>query len=183
MDGLRTSDRRPALGPSFWPSHAQITHAVVWIRIPNLPIVRYHPKILSSLGNLVGETVQIDEASMLAQRGRYTRMEVDINLTIPLKSSMELDSESLLITYEGFPQVCYNCDIVGQSPMSCFRTSHPAGEDVPPSATGSARETGSREMLGGVEQRRGDAMSNDAFKWARPEGDFLLSTWTKLAKA
>ncbi|KAJ8765185.1 hypothetical protein K2173_011445 [Erythroxylum novogranatense] len=80
--------------PSFCPSQAKISHVVVWVRIPNLPIARYYPQILRTIGNLVGDTVRIDDASLHAQRGRYARLTVQVDLTTLLRSSMTLDGET-----------------------------------------------------------------------------------------
>ncbi|KAJ8769549.1 hypothetical protein K2173_005152 [Erythroxylum novogranatense] len=108
--------------PSFRPSHAVITTAVVWIRIPNLPKARYHPQIFEALGNLVGHTVRIDDATLHASRGKFARIAVEIDLNNPLKPSVELDGETLFISYEGLPQVCIKCGVVGHSPSACAKT-------------------------------------------------------------
>ncbi|KAJ8773255.1 hypothetical protein K2173_028432 [Erythroxylum novogranatense] len=107
--------------PDFRPAQASISRAVVWIRIPNLPIARYHPKILSVLRDLVGTAVKIDEASLKVERGRFARLAVEVDLSVPLPSCVLLDGESLLITYEGLPPVCYTCGMIGHSPSTCPR--------------------------------------------------------------
>ncbi|KAJ8769001.1 hypothetical protein K2173_023996 [Erythroxylum novogranatense] len=91
--------------PSFRRLNANDHPIVVWVRIPNFPLARYHPRILTELGNLVGTTVRIDDDTLHVNRGRYARIAVDIDLTRPLLPTVELDGKTLLLTYEGLPQV------------------------------------------------------------------------------
>ncbi|KAJ8765421.1 hypothetical protein K2173_013179 [Erythroxylum novogranatense] len=85
----------------FRPKHEEVARAVTWIHFPDLPIDRYQPKILTGLGNLVGAMVKIDEMALLAHRGHYVCIAVDIDLNQPLKTSVELDGEILLVEYKG----------------------------------------------------------------------------------
>ncbi|KAJ8773309.1 hypothetical protein K2173_028486 [Erythroxylum novogranatense] len=144
---------------------AKISHAVVWVRIPNLPIAQYHPQILRAIGNIVGDTVQIDDASLHAQRGRYARLAVEVDLTAPLRSSVTLDRETLLVTYEGLPPVCYTCGIVGHSPTACSKKSGAAAEDASPSTTSGAGSTEQGESLEPEIASRTDGMSNNYGPW------------------
>ncbi|KAJ8766218.1 hypothetical protein K2173_022277 [Erythroxylum novogranatense] len=109
--------------PSFRPSQAVVSHAVVWIRIPNLPLSRYHPRILTALGDLVGASVRLDEETMLANRGKFARIAVEIDLHRPLTPSIELD---------GLPQVCVRCGVLGHSPTACASGAPTAPPDTLP---------------------------------------------------
>ncbi|KAJ8766035.1 hypothetical protein K2173_020551 [Erythroxylum novogranatense] len=84
--------------PEFRPSNGKITRAVTWIRFPELSIDRYHPLILSALGNQVGHTVKLDESTRQTQRGRFLRVAVDIDLTVPLRTTVELDASLFKLT-------------------------------------------------------------------------------------
>ncbi|CAN1326355.1 hypothetical protein LINPERPRIM_LOCUS33802 [Linum perenne] len=53
--------------PSFRVSSTLPSKMVVWIRFPHLPILFYHPEILTALGNLVGKTIRIDLATQSAE--------------------------------------------------------------------------------------------------------------------
>ncbi|KAJ8771177.1 hypothetical protein K2173_025805 [Erythroxylum novogranatense] len=80
---------------------------------------RSRGRILTALGNLVGTTVKIDEETLQTHRGRYAHIAMDIDLTLPLKTSVELDGELLQVTYEGLPQLCYSRKKVGHSTVEC----------------------------------------------------------------
>ncbi|KAJ8752648.1 hypothetical protein K2173_005537 [Erythroxylum novogranatense] len=88
---------------SFRPSQGQVNHAVGWIRVPDLSITRYHPWILTAIGNLVGTTVRIDEATLKSNRGKFAHLAVDVDLSSLLRHGVEIDSETLRIAYKGLP--------------------------------------------------------------------------------
>ncbi|KAJ8752598.1 hypothetical protein K2173_005487 [Erythroxylum novogranatense] len=105
--------------PTFRSSQGHINRAVVLIRFPDLSIVRYHPRILTILGNLVGTMVRIDEATLQAHWGNFTRLVVDIDLSSPLRTGVELDGETILVAHEGLPQLCYTRGMVGHEALAC----------------------------------------------------------------
>ncbi|KAJ8763771.1 hypothetical protein K2173_003553 [Erythroxylum novogranatense] len=121
--------------PSFRPTQGQVTRAVAWVRFPNLPISRYHPTILEALGNMVGSLVKIDDATSLAQRGRFARLAVELDLSAPLRSSVDVDGESVLVEYEGLPMVCSGCGFTGHDNVVC-----PQRPSAPSAAPASSRE-------------------------------------------
>ncbi|KAJ8752658.1 hypothetical protein K2173_005547 [Erythroxylum novogranatense] len=151
--------------PSFRPAIVAITRAVVWVRIPNFPLARYHPRILTELGNLVGTTVRIDGDTLHANRGRYVRIAVDIDLTRPLPPTVELDGETLLLTYERLPQVCCTYGVVGHTPSACAKNSASI-PDPPPQVSDAG--PGESELSRPVEAPRGlqkPAPSNSYGPW------------------
>ncbi|CAN1332498.1 hypothetical protein LINPERPRIM_LOCUS35734 [Linum perenne] len=56
---------------------------VVWVRFPHLPIHFNHAQVLTSLGNLIGTTVKIDYNTQRAERGKYSRIAIEIDLSEP----------------------------------------------------------------------------------------------------
>ncbi|KAJ8767074.1 hypothetical protein K2173_012632 [Erythroxylum novogranatense] len=81
--------------PAFRPKHGTVDRAATWIHIPDLPIARYHPEILTALENMVGRTVKLDTMTLQAHRGRYARIAMEIDLSFPLRTSVTLDGETL----------------------------------------------------------------------------------------
>ncbi|KAJ8899631.1 hypothetical protein K2173_018605 [Erythroxylum novogranatense] len=108
--------------PSFRPSYELVTRVVVWVRVLNLPITRYHPQILTAVGNLVGNTVRIDIAIIQKARGKYARLIVDVDLASPLRHNVILDGETLLLAYEGLPQICFDYGRIGHAAQTCPQT-------------------------------------------------------------
>ncbi|KAJ8751290.1 hypothetical protein K2173_016471 [Erythroxylum novogranatense] len=121
--------------PSFRAAGAQLTRAVVWLRILDMPIAQYHPQILKPLGNTMDSTIKLDEATLHAQRGKYARLAVEIDLSLPLPSSMILDGETLLIAYKGLPPICPLYGMIGHE-RSCCPQNHQASTDPQPPLAG-----------------------------------------------
>ncbi|KAJ8767096.1 hypothetical protein K2173_012687 [Erythroxylum novogranatense] len=97
----------------------KITRAVVWLRFLELPIARYHPRILAALVNIVGTLVKIDEATLMIHRGKYARIAVEVDMSKPLRSTVDLDGEMLRVAYEGLPTMCFTCGMVGHADVAC----------------------------------------------------------------
>ncbi|KAJ8750606.1 hypothetical protein K2173_015780 [Erythroxylum novogranatense] len=119
--------------PTFRPLHGMVTHAVVWVRVLNLPITRYHPHILTAVGNLVAHIIRIDVMMMLKLRGKYARLAVDVDLASPLHRNVELDGETLLLEYEGLPQLCFAFGRIGH-----VESAYPHASPPPPVSGSSA---------------------------------------------
>ncbi|CAN1170990.1 hypothetical protein LINPERHAP2_LOCUS29303 [Linum perenne] len=92
---------------------------VVWVRFPHLPIHFYHPQVLPSLGNLLGRTIKIDFNTQRAERGKFSRIAIEIDLSEPLAPVVELDGNLQKIEYENLPDLCFECGMVGHGAQSC----------------------------------------------------------------
>ncbi|KAJ4846598.1 hypothetical protein Tsubulata_042261 [Turnera subulata] len=124
--------------PQFRATVGGITRAVVWVQFPDLDPSRYHPRILSALGRLVGRPLKTDVKTENIERGQYARVTVEVDLSQPLKGKVELDREELRVSYEGLPQVYFSCGCFGHQTVACpQRQSKPSA----PAATASAQPT------------------------------------------
>ncbi|CAN1173739.1 hypothetical protein LINPERHAP2_LOCUS30846 [Linum perenne] len=90
--------------PSFRVSNDLPKRMVAWIRFPHLPIHLYHGQVLTALGNLVGKTVKIDSTTQSAERGKFARIAVEIDLDKPLPPVVLLDGAIQQVEYENLPQ-------------------------------------------------------------------------------
>ncbi|KAJ8750708.1 hypothetical protein K2173_015889 [Erythroxylum novogranatense] len=57
--------------------------------------------------------------TLQAHGGRYVRIAVEIDLSLPLCTSVTLDGETLPFSYEGLPQLCYSYGKVGHASALC----------------------------------------------------------------
>ncbi|KAJ8763411.1 hypothetical protein K2173_002294 [Erythroxylum novogranatense] len=99
----------------------------------------------------IGTTVRLDDDTLHANHGRYARIAVDMDLTSPLPPTVELDGETLLLTYEGLPQVCYTYGVVGHTPSACAKNSA-SFSDPPPQVSDAG--SGESELSRSVEATR-----------------------------
>ncbi|CAN1805118.1 hypothetical protein LINPERHAP1_LOCUS24142 [Linum perenne] len=95
--------------PTFRVSDKLPAKMVVWVRFPHLPILFYHPQILTALGNLIGKTIRIDSPTQNADRGKFARMAVEIDIDEPLAPVVELDGAWQKVEYENIPELCFSC--------------------------------------------------------------------------
>lgn len=80
--------------PNFLEETAKITHIPVWIRFPMLPLEYYSVHWLHSAGNQIGKTLKVDSTTLLASRGRFTKVCVEVDLCQPLKSFYHLKNKA-----------------------------------------------------------------------------------------
>ncbi|CAN1751191.1 hypothetical protein LINPERHAP1_LOCUS4255 [Linum perenne] len=89
--------------PDFRVSDSLPAKMVVWVRFPLMPVQYYHAQILTSLGNLIGRTIKIDFNTQHAERGKFARLAVEIDLNEPLVPTIELDGCRQDVEYENLP--------------------------------------------------------------------------------
>lgn len=69
--------------PEFRAGSAKAAHVTAWICLPDMPPHYYHERILRTIGDLVGRTVRIDANTTEIQRGKFTRIAVELDLEKP----------------------------------------------------------------------------------------------------
>ncbi|XP_050229293.1 uncharacterized protein LOC126678439 [Mercurialis annua] len=90
-----------------------------WIRLPGMPIHYYNKKVLRFIGQMVGKVVKIDYCTELAERGKFARIAVEIDLTKPLVAQFRIDGRLQKVEYECLPRICFNCGKFGHVKDSC----------------------------------------------------------------
>ncbi|CAN1195901.1 hypothetical protein LINPERHAP2_LOCUS43314 [Linum perenne] len=108
---------------------------VAWVRFPHLPIHFYHAQVLTSLGNLVRRTIKIDFNTQRAERGKFARIAIELDLNEPLLPVVMLDGAPQSIEYESLPTLCFECGRIGHESSACqlspdaAQVSSPPGQD------------------------------------------------------
>lgn len=89
--------------PYFDPWRAGVEEKLtVWVRFSDLPIEFYDYEFLMKLGGRIGEPKNIDEATSLVSRGKFTRMCVEIDITKPLVSKFILRKKFEELNMKGY---------------------------------------------------------------------------------
>ncbi|CAN1120566.1 hypothetical protein LINPERHAP1_LOCUS17416, partial [Linum perenne] len=105
--------------PSFRVSDELPKKMVAWVRFPHLPIHFYHGQVLTSLGNLIEKTIKIDFSTQKAERGKFTRIAMEIDLGSPLLPCVMLDGAVQQVEYENLSTLCFGCGRVGHEQVTC----------------------------------------------------------------
>lgn len=76
--------------PNFMARTAKIESLLVWVRFPILPVEYFNENWLVRAGNKIGRTVKVDKTTLIASRGKFARVCVEVDLKKPLKSGYDL---------------------------------------------------------------------------------------------
>ena len=77
--------------PFFNAFDAKASTTTVWIRLPGLPLEFYDQEALSLIGNRIGKLISIDARTANTKRGRFARLCIELDITRPLPTSIQLD--------------------------------------------------------------------------------------------
>ncbi|KAL9437499.1 hypothetical protein AB3S75_023378 [Citrus x aurantiifolia] len=146
--------------PEFDSRTADLNHAIVWIRLPDLAMHLYHQNILQKIGQLVGEVIKFDDNTELSTRGKFARIAVRISLVQPLVSQIEINGRVQKIEYEGLPVIRFNCGRYGHHSDACSnnKTDGKTTGDYPTS-----QDNHRAEMAAAQESRRMEAAHFESF--------------------
>ncbi|CAN0906723.1 hypothetical protein LINGRAHAP2_LOCUS24417 [Linum grandiflorum] len=94
---------------------------VVWVRFPRLPYQYYHCDVLTGLGNLIGKTVRPDIRTQNSVRGKFARIAVEIDLSVPAPKGVFVDGFWQVVKYENLHSFCRDCGRFGHEVGMCDR--------------------------------------------------------------
>lgn len=77
---------------------------VAWVCFPSMPVQYYQESVLHAISSVIGSTVKVDMTTQLANRGKFARAVVELNLAKALISKFHLDGVSQNVEYEGLPK-------------------------------------------------------------------------------
>ncbi|XP_048493943.1 uncharacterized protein LOC125494428 [Beta vulgaris subsp. vulgaris] len=105
--------------PNFIPDEAPIKVLTAWVRIPNLSVEYFDGNFLHKIGSKIGKVLRIDKTTSNVEKGQFTRLSVEIDLTKPLLSKFWLKVRIWKVQYEGLQLICFNCGCWGHSAHEC----------------------------------------------------------------
>ena len=77
--------------PNFITEEDHITRLTAWVRIPRLSVEYFNKSfLLEKIGKKIGRVIRVDDTTANVERGQYTRLCVDVDLTKPLLSKFRL---------------------------------------------------------------------------------------------
>ncbi|XP_021835968.2 uncharacterized protein [Spinacia oleracea] len=105
--------------PNFIPDNAPMRHLTTWVRIPHLSVEYFDKEFLTKIGGKIGKVIRIDQITANADRGQFTRLSVELDLSKPLLSKFWLKGKIWRIQYEGLKMIFFNCGKIGHSAEKC----------------------------------------------------------------
>ncbi|XP_045791583.1 uncharacterized protein LOC123886297 [Trifolium pratense] len=98
--------------PTFNVATTTINKTMVWIRIPSLNLVYYDESVLWALATMIGNPVKVDMHMLCVARGRFARICVEVDLTIPVVGRVGINGEWYQVQYEGLHIICTQCGLL-----------------------------------------------------------------------
>lgn len=108
--------------PYFNPSDCKIENALVWLRLPGLPVEFFNKDLLMEIGSVVGRPVKVDDYTINGTRGKYARVCVELDLSRTLVPQIKLQGPKSVIQkieYGGLHSICFECGKYGHKEEQC----------------------------------------------------------------
>ncbi|PNX79890.1 putative NBS resistance protein [Trifolium pratense] len=107
----------------FNPNLQNQTHTQTWIRIYDLPLEYWRPRILFEIASAVGTPISLDQNTKLKTYGHYARVLVDVDLAGNFLNTLMVEREGFAfyvgIDYEALPAFCTCCKTIGHLHNQC----------------------------------------------------------------
>lgn len=108
--------------------------------------------MILSIGKVFGEVVKIGYNTEHTEHGKFARLAVNIGLTKPLVSKVEVDGYMIFVEYEGLPTIFFNCECYGHLKEVCLlllpSTALLENAPPPPRSNEAASDAGLTTFLG-----------------------------------
>ena len=93
--------------PDFDATTNRVDRIVAWIRLSGINIHFYHKTIIRRLGQIVGPVIKIDYLTAAAQREKFARIVVQLDLEKPLVSQFNFEGRVQKVEYENLHLICF----------------------------------------------------------------------------
>ncbi|KAL8161736.1 LOW QUALITY PROTEIN: hypothetical protein V2J09_013225 [Rumex salicifolius] len=102
--------------PSFNPRTDVVHTTPAWIRFTDLLVILYEEKVLLQIASAVGHPIKVDQRTLNANRGRFARICIELDLTKPLIGAVIINGTCFLI---GLHTICFGCGRFGHYQPAC----------------------------------------------------------------
>ncbi|KAJ0975853.1 hypothetical protein J5N97_017818 [Dioscorea zingiberensis] len=109
--------------PNFQPAFEELSTATIWIHLHNLPSEYWDMEPLEIVASNFGTMKKVDQTTLIANRGKFARVCIEIDLSQPLKRGVWVRSSRgdkfVTVAYEKLPVFCFRCGIIGHHLQAC----------------------------------------------------------------
>lgn len=117
--------------PSFNPCDACFGHTLVWIRFTGLNVWYYDERALRTIAAAVGRPVKVDTTTKRVERGKFARVCVEVDLSLPVVKQVWVEDHWHQVDYESLHLICRSCGCYGHVSRSCHAKNLEADEQHP----------------------------------------------------
>jgi len=108
--------------PEFASPDAKVDRTVVWVRFPGLNLVYYDESFLLAMASAIGRPIKVDTNTLKVERGKFARVCVEVDLTVPVVGKIWVNGHWYKVQYEGLHLICTNCGCYGHLGRDCTTT-------------------------------------------------------------
>ncbi|XP_025635516.1 uncharacterized protein At4g02000-like [Arachis hypogaea] len=126
---------------NFWPCEQSFESTLVWVQVSGLPIWCYQEQAIMHVASAIGVPIRVDLATKLAERGRYARACVQINLALPVIKHIIVEGVTHVVEYESLNLICNSCARYGHDMAQCLGRDSREGKSADSDATKSREGT------------------------------------------
>lgn len=105
--------------PEFASPNAKVERTVVWVRFPGLNLVYYDESFLLAMASAIGRPIKVDTNTLKVERGKFARVCVEVDLTMPVIGKIWVNGHWYKVQYEGLHLICTNCGCYGHLGRNC----------------------------------------------------------------
>jgi hypothetical protein len=105
--------------PEFASPNAKVDRTVVWVRFPGLNLVYYDESFLLAMASAIGRPIKVDTNTLKVERGKFARVCVEVDLTVPVVGKIWVNGHWYKVQYEGLHLICTNCGCYGHLGRNC----------------------------------------------------------------
>ncbi|MCH82243.1 hypothetical protein A2U01_0003044, partial [Trifolium medium] len=105
--------------PEFASPDAKVNRTVVWIRFPGLNLVYYDESFLLAMASAIGRPIKVDTNTLKVERGKFARVCVEVDLTVPVVGKIWVNGHWYKVQYEGLHIICTSCGCYGHVGRNC----------------------------------------------------------------
>jgi len=130
--------------PEFASPNAKVDKTIVWVRFPGLNLVYYDESFLLAMASALGRPIKVDTNTLKIERGKFARVCVEIDLTVPVVGKIWVNGHWYKVQYEGLHLICTNCGCYGHLGRNCPATQIQKTSTQPTSHQATAAHQGVR---------------------------------------
>ncbi|GAU50505.1 hypothetical protein TSUD_409800 [Trifolium subterraneum] len=156
--------------PEFASPNAKVERTIVWVRFPGLNLVYYDESFLLAMASAIGRPIKVDTNTMKVERGRFARVCVEVDLTVPVVGKIWVNGHWYKVQYEGLHIICTNCGCYGHLGRNC-----PLTNTVPEVAVHSNQQQNSGEQNNNFQPNQQKSKPNQTQSIQDPQNGKILN--------
>ncbi|QHO18930.1 RNA-directed DNA polymerase [Arachis hypogaea] len=103
----------------FHPAVESFGSTLVWVRFNGLKILYYQEKAMQRIASAVGKPIKVVVATKEAEREKFARACILIDLGVPVIDEIEVDDVIYKVNYEHLKLICEKCRCYGHVAVDC----------------------------------------------------------------